>query len=137
MRALVEPVRVLVADDQTLFRTVMARMLSADPRVEVVGQARDGEEAIHQARTGRPNVVLMDLQMPRVSGVEATRLLHQELPEIKVLALSAFADAATVDEAISSGARAFIEKDVTFEVILERILEASPRPKLSAETTLM
>ncbi len=135
MKAVMDPVRVLVADDQTLFRTVLARMLSSDPRVEVVGQARDGQEAIDQARTSRPNVVLMDLEMPRVTGVEATQRLVKELPEINVFALSAYADDATVGQAIASGARGFIEKDVTFEVMVERILEVVPRGARAAGAT--
>ena len=94
MRAPADLVKVLVADDQTLFRTGLARMLSSDRRVEVVGQARDGEEAIEQALAAKPNVVLMDLQMPRVTGVEATRRLVQEIPGLRVLALSAYADKA-------------------------------------------
>lgn len=126
-----EAVRVLVADDQTLFRNVLARMLASDPRVRVVGQARDGEEAVEQAREGRPDVILMDLQMPRMTGVEATRLLARDMPDIRVLALSAFASEGMVEDAIASGARGFVEKDVTFDEILTRILEVAParRPR--------
>ena len=122
-----EPVRVLIADDQTLFRTGLARMLAADPRVEVVGQARDGAEAIEQAIARKPNVVLMDLQMPKVSGVEATKRLHRESPSIQILALSAYADKALVREALASGARSFVDKDITFEEILEKILVLAPK----------
>ena len=99
-----EPVKVLIADDQTLFRTGLARMLSADPRVEVVGQARNGEEAIAQTLERRPDVVLMDLQMPKLTGVEATRRLMSEAPGVHVLVLSAYADKAMVGEALASGA---------------------------------
>ena len=126
MRAMDNPVKVLVADDQTLFRTGLARMLSSDPRVEVVGQARNGEEAIEQALARNPNVVLMDLQMPKVTGVEATRRLVQEIPGLRVLALSAYADKATVGEALASGAAGFVDKDVSFEDILDRILSVAP-----------
>ena len=125
MTPVLDPVRVVVADDQTLFRTMLARMLDSDPRVRVVGQARDGREAIEQARAERPNVVLMDLQMPLLNGVEAIRFLAREAPEIKVLALSAYADEDTISQAMTNGAVAFIQKDVTFEVMLERILEAA------------
>jgi len=125
MTPVLDPVRVVVADDQTLFRTMLARMLASDPRVRVVGQARDGREAIEQARAERPNVVLMDLQMPLLNGVEATRFLAHEAPEIKVLALSAYADEDTISQAMTNGAVAFIQKDVTFEDMLERVLEAA------------
>jgi DNA-binding NarL/FixJ family response regulator len=127
MTPVLDPVRVVVADDQTLFRTMLARMLASDPRVRVVGQARDGREAIEQARAERPNVVLMDLQMPLLNGVEATRFIAREAPEIKVLALSAYADEDTISQALTNGAVAFIQKDVTFEDMLERILEAAPK----------
>ena len=127
MTPVLDPVRVVVADDQTLFRTVLARMLASDPRVRVVGQARDGREAIEQARAEKPNVVLMDLQMPLLNGVEATRFIARESPEIKVLALSAYADEDTISQALTNGAAAFIQKDVTFEDMLERILEAAPK----------
>ena len=126
MRAMDNPVKVLVADDQTLFRTGLARMLSSDPRVEVVGQARNGEEAIEQALARNPNVVLMDLQMPKVTGVEATRRLVQEIPGLRVLVLSAYADKAMVGEALASGAVGFVDKDVSFEDILDRILSIAP-----------
>lgn len=127
MSAIAEPIRVVVADDQTLFRTMLSRMLGSDPRVEVVAQARDGLEAIQVTRELKPNVVLMDLQMPRLDGAAATRLLLDESPEVNVLALSAYADNAMVAQALANGAKGFIEKDVTFEEIVERILDAAPQ----------
>ena len=126
MRAPADLVKVLVADDQTLFRTGLARMLASDRRVEVVGQARDGEEAIEQALAAKPNVVLMDLQMPKVTGMEATRRLVQEIPGLRVLVLSAYADKAMVGEALASGAEGFVDKDVNFEDIIDRILSVAP-----------
>jgi DNA-binding NarL/FixJ family response regulator len=125
--AVLDPIRVVVADDQTLFRTVLSRMLASDPRMQVVGQARDGNEAIEQTRQSRPNVVLMDLQMPMLDGAEATRLLLRDSPDVHVLALSAYADDAMVGQALANGAKGFIEKDVTFEEIVERILQVAPR----------
>src|SRR6266702_4716681 len=98
MNAVATPIKVLIADDQTLFRTGLARMLSADARFEVVGQARDGDEAINQALARNPDVVLMDLQMPRVTGVEATRRLVRDAPGVHVLVLSAYADKAMVND---------------------------------------
>jgi len=121
-----DPVKVLIADDQTLFRTGLARMLSADPRIEVVGQARNGEEAIAQTLERRPDVVLMDLQMPKVTGVEATRRLMSEAPGVHVLVLSAYADKAMVGEALASGAEGYVDKDITVEDIVNRILTVLP-----------
>ncbi len=126
MNAVATPIKVLIADDQTLFRTGLARMLSADARFEVVGQARDGDEAINQALARNPDVVLMDLQMPRVTGVEATRRLVRDAPGVHVLVLSAYADKAMVSEALESGAEGFVDKDVTYEEIVDRILAVWP-----------
>ncbi|SRR6266566_411847 len=133
MNAVSSPVKVLIADDQTLFRTGLARMLSADPRFEVVGQARDGDEAITQAVARTPNVVLMDLQMPRVTGLEATRRLVREAPGVHVLVLSAYADKATVGAALESGAEGFVDKDITYEEIVDRILAVSPADRETPE----
>src|SRR5262252_7840346 len=115
MTAATSPVRVLVADDQTLFRTVLSRMLESDPRVEVVGQARDGNEAIEQVRFAKPNVVLMDLRMPRLDGAEATKILARESPDVSVLMLTTVADAPMVGKALANGAKGCIDKDATFE----------------------
>jgi DNA-binding NarL/FixJ family response regulator len=119
-------VRVLVADDQTLFRTGLARMLATDPRVEVVGQARNGEDAIALALAGKPNVVLLDLQMPDFSGVEVTRRLLREAPGVHILVLSAYGDRAMVNQALASGAEGYVDKDVTVEEIVKRILALHP-----------
>lgn len=132
MKPVHEPVKVLIADDQTLFRTGLARMLASDPRVEVVGQAKDGIEAVDQALAHKPNVVLMDLQMPRLTGIEATRRLRRESPRVNVLALSAFADKALVREALASGAKGFVDKNITVEEMIERILAFGTKPAARA-----
>lgn len=129
MRRAAEPVKVLIADDQALFRTGLARMLAADPRVEVVGQAKDGADAIDQALARRPDVVLMDLQMPNVTGLEATKRLRRESPGVHVLALSGYVDRAVIREVLASGAKGFVDKDVTIEEIVEKILVIAPKPR--------
>lgn len=120
------PVRVLIADDHSLFRMGLSRILAGDKRFDVIGEAKDGEEAVGQAVAQRPDVVLMDLHMPNVTGIEAVRRLVVDAPEVKVLMLSAYADHSTIDTAIASGAKGFVGKDVTFEEIVTRILELSP-----------
>ena len=127
MKQTVDRVKVLIADDQTLFRTGLARMLEADPRLEVVGQAADGADALDQALARHPDVVLMDLQMPKMTGVEATRRLRRESPGVRVLALSAFTDKSVIREVLASGANGFVNKDVTVEEIVEKILVFAPK----------
>ena len=122
MKSLAPPVKVLIADDQTLFRAGLARMLGADPRFEVIGQARDGKDAVEQALTRKPDVVLMDLQMPRMDGIEATKELSRRVPDVNVLILSAYAVGPAVKEALENGARGYVHKDVTPDVMASRIL---------------
>ena len=116
------PVRVLIADDQTLFRAGLTRMLAADPRFEVVGEAKDGQDAAEQAIQRKPDVVLMDLQMPRLDGVEATRRIAMEAPGVRVLILSAYAVGAALNDALSGGAVGYVHKDATPEDMTDRIL---------------
>ena len=83
-------IRVLVADDNDLVREVIVKMLRSEPGIDVIGEARDGEEAVRQAHALHPDVVIMDLSMPKMNGIEATRKLRAELPELKVIGLSAY-----------------------------------------------
>jgi DNA-binding NarL/FixJ family response regulator len=119
------PVKVLIADDQTLFRAGLARILARDPRLEVVAQAKDGSEAVKETLALQPDVVLMDLQMPGLNGVEAVKRLHQDAPSVHVLVLSAYADKSMVTEAIDSGAVGYADKDITPDEMVERILSVS------------
>ena len=95
--------RVLIADDQTLFRTGLVRLLEDDPRVVVVGEAADGAEAVRQVEACRPDVVLMDIRMPNVDGIEATRQILHEHPEVAVLILTTFDSDAYVVQALKPG----------------------------------
>jgi DNA-binding NarL/FixJ family response regulator len=104
-------VRVLLADDHQLFREGMRSLLEARG-LEVVGEARNGREAVEQARRLRPDLVLMDLTMPEVNGLVATRLLSAELPDVKVVILTASEDDADLFEAIKSGAQGYIFKNI-------------------------
>jgi DNA-binding NarL/FixJ family response regulator len=104
-------VRVLVADDQRAVREALATVLDAEPGLAVVGLACDGEEAMELAHRLSPDVVLMDLRMPNVDGVAATRRLAAELPEVKVVVLTTFADDANILGALEAGATGFLTKD--------------------------
>ena len=97
-------IRVLAADDQRVVREGLAMLLGLLPDVEVVGTAADGEEALTLAGELRPDVILMDLRMPRVDGVEATRRLRASHPEIKVVVLTTYADDRSVIDALRAGA---------------------------------
>ena len=105
------PIRVLTADDQRVVREGLALLLGLMPGVEVVGSARDGREVLALAATTRPDVVLMDLRMPHRDGVEATRLLRERHPEIKVVVLTTYADDRSVLEALRAGAHGYLTKD--------------------------
>jgi DNA-binding NarL/FixJ family response regulator len=106
-----ETIRVLLADDQRVVREGLAILLGLLDGVEVVGTARDGDEDFEQARTLQPDVVLMDLRMPRCDGVEATRRLRESHPDIKVLMLTTYADDRSVIDALRAGARGYLTKD--------------------------
>jgi len=115
-------VRVLVADDQTLFRAGLVRLLEEDPRVEVVGQAGDGAEAVEMAGRLRPDVVLMDLRMPNLDGIEATRRIVAEFPEVRVLLLTVLDADNNVIQALKAGASGYILKDSKPDSIVSSLL---------------
>jgi DNA-binding NarL/FixJ family response regulator len=114
-------VRVLIAEDQALVRRGTSVLLSMEPDMEVVGQACDGVEAIAMADQLRPDVVLMDLHMPRLGGVAATREITKTLPGTQVLVLTTLNDDETVFEAVRAGAQGYLLKDVTEQELLETI----------------
>jgi DNA-binding NarL/FixJ family response regulator len=114
-------VRVLIAEDQALVRRGTSVLLSMEPDMEVVGQACDGIEAVAMAGQLRPDVVLMDLHMPRLGGVAATREITRNLPGTQVLVLTTLADDETVFEAVRAGAHGYLLKDVTEQELLETI----------------
>ncbi|NGO71310.1 response regulator [Streptomyces boncukensis] len=106
---------VLIADDQPLVRRGLALVLRADPGIEVVGEAGDGEQAVAAAHRLRPRAVLMDIRMPVLDGVRATARLTAELPECRVLALSTFDQDEYVVRALRAGATGFLPKDISPE----------------------
>lgn len=116
-----ERIRVLVADDHPVWRDGVTADLERSGLVEVVGQASDGGEAVELALELMPDVVLMDLQMPNLSGAEATRLIVDEAPHVKVLVLSASAEEADVLEAVKSGAAGYLLKSSTSEEVRDAV----------------
>jgi DNA-binding NarL/FixJ family response regulator len=117
-----EPVRVLLADDQRLVRESLGTMLGLLPGIELVASAADGEEALVLTDEHNPDVVLMDLRMPRLDGIEATRQLHERRPDVRVIALTTYADDESVLGALRAGARGYLTKDASSEDIRRAIL---------------
>jgi DNA-binding NarL/FixJ family response regulator len=114
--------RVLIVDDQTLFRSGLARLLDGDDRVSVIGEAGDGLEAVQKVSTLKPDIVLMDLRMPNLDGIEATRKIVAEHPEVKVLILTTFEADNHVIQALKVGASGYILKDSQADAIVSSIL---------------
>jgi DNA-binding NarL/FixJ family response regulator len=114
-------VRVLICDDQTVVREGLAAILSTDEEIEVVGLAANGEEAVALANERRPDVVLMDLKMPVMNGVQATRRLRSQQLTVRVLILTTYAEDAWVFEAIRAGAAGYLLKDTRRDDLLAAI----------------
>jgi DNA-binding NarL/FixJ family response regulator len=114
--------RVLIADDQTLFRSGLARLLDEDPRITLVGQASDGLDAVKKAAALKPDVVLMDLKMPNLGGVEATAKIVAAQPDVKVLVLTTFDADSYVLQALRAGASGYVLKDAEPSAISSSIM---------------
>jgi len=113
--------RVVVADDQTVVREGLVLILGMLPDVEVVGAAVDGEQALAVVAAQRPDVVLMDLRMPRLDGVAATRRIRAEFPDTQVVVLTTYADDDSVFAALRAGARGYLTKDAPSSALAEAI----------------
>jgi len=116
-----DTIRILIADDQTITRSGLRTLLTAPGDVEVVGEARDGEEAIELAAALQPDVILMDLRMPGVNGIEATRRIHRTSPHISILVLTVFEDDTSVFPAIRAGAQGYLLKNTEQDELLRAI----------------
>jgi len=114
-------IRIVIAEDQALVRRGAAILLSMEPDMEVVGQARNGVEAVELAQLLHPDVVLMDLHMPLKGGVAATREITRERPNTQILVLTTLNDDETVFEAVRAGAQAYLLKDASEDELLETI----------------
>lgn len=115
-------VRVLIADDQTLFRSGLARLLQEDPRIVVAGEAADGHEAVKKAAALKPDVVLMDLRMPGMDGIEATTKILSDQPGCRVLILTTFDADSYVLQALRAGASGYVLKDAQPSAIASSIM---------------
>lgn len=138
------PIRILLTDDQTLFREGVRTLLSLESDFEVVAEAANGEEAVEAARMLKPNLVLMDLRMPVMSGVEATRRVREVSPESRILVLTTFHEDEEIFDALRAGACGYLLKDtpsgkladaIRTAVRGESVLEPSVATKVVAEFT--
>lgn len=118
------PIRIILVDDHPVVREGLRSILSSFQEITIVGQAGSGREAIEVARELKPDVVVMDISMPEMSGIEATAALRRELPQIKVLALSMHENFAYIKQALAAGARGYILKDSGPKDLVRAICEA-------------
>jgi DNA-binding NarL/FixJ family response regulator len=125
-----EPIRVLVADDQALVREGLMTLLEVAAGIEPVAAAADGEEAVALAARHRPHVVLMDLRMPRLDGVEATRRIRAAQPETEIVVLTTHADDQSILSALQAGARGYLTKDAGIAEISRGIQAAAAHQAL-------
>jgi two-component system NarL family response regulator len=116
-----EAIRVLICDDHALFRRGLIMVLESEEGIEVVAEAEDGEEAIRRAEEAAPDVVLMDVRMPRMSGIEATRAISEAVPAAKILMLTVSDEEEDLYEAVKAGATGYLLKEISIEEVANAI----------------
>ena len=116
-----EPIRVLVVDDQQLFRRGLTMLLAVEPGLEVVGEAGDGVEGTELAASSAPDVVLLDVRMPKRSGIEACKAIKEAVPSAKIIMLTVSDEEADLYEAVKSGASGYLLKDSSIEEVAQGI----------------
>jgi NarL family two-component system response regulator LiaR len=130
------PIRVLVVDDHAMVRKGLATFLRIKPDLELVGEASDGEEALRLCEQVQPDVVLMDLVMPKMDGTAATQAIRERWPHVQVIALTSFQERKLVREALQAGAISYLLKNVSVDELAEAIRAAHVgRPTLAPEAT--
>ena len=122
----VGPIRVLVVDDHAIVRDGIGSLLATEPNIEVVGEADNGRDAIYKARKTRPDVILMDLMMPEMDGIEATRRIVADQPDVRILILTSFAADDKVFPAIKAGAMGYLLKDSPSEDLVRVLSHGDP-----------
>jgi DNA-binding NarL/FixJ family response regulator len=115
------PARIIIADDHDLVRESTRSLLDSEPDLQIIDEAKDGQETIELTRLQRPDLVLMDVGMPKVNGFEATRTIKEELPTTKVLIVSAYEDPVFVSDAVRAGADGYVLKLSPIQEILDAI----------------
>jgi len=121
-------IRIGIVDDNELVRGTLHSILNCSPNLQVVAEAENGSAGISLVEIMRPDVVLMDISMPFVNGIEATRIISSRFPETKVIVLTLHSDQPYADTALQAGACRFLTKDCGREILLQAIRECSPSP---------
>lgn len=128
-------IRILIADDHAVMRQGLSTSLAQEPDIVIVGEAADGKMAVEKVRTLHPDVVLMDLGMPRMSGVEATRLIHEEMPRVRIIGLSMFEEKERASAMYAAGAVAYLSKSCSVEALTSAIRRSVGVPEAPMRTT--
>jgi two-component system, NarL family, response regulator NreC len=115
-------IRVMVADDHKIMRQGLGVLIKTEPGMTLVAEAESGRQAIELARRHKPDVVTMDIGMPDINGIDATRAIVQEHPNIKIIALSMYSDRKYIQEIFRAGARGFIQKDCAFSELVQAVV---------------
>jgi two-component system NarL family response regulator len=118
---LVEPIRVLVVDDHALFRRGLQMVLEQEPDIDVVGEASDGAEAVQKAADTLPDIVLMDVRMPKRGGIDACTSIHETVPSAKIIMLTISDEEADLYDAIKAGAMGYLLKEISIEEVASAI----------------
>ena len=129
-------IKLMIVDDHAVVRSGLSRFLKVNKDFQLVAEASDGREAVQMVSLHKPDVVLMDLMMPEMDGVEATREIHQKYPNVKVIALTSFSELNMVQGALQAGAIGYLQKNVTASELADAIRSAcAGRMTLSTEAT--
>ena len=126
-------INVLIADDHPLIREGLSKILSLNDDIKIIGEARDGREAVKMTMKTHPDVVLMDINMPHMNGIEAARVIKSERPQTGIIALTIHDDQEYIDEMIESGVSGFLLKDVEPETLVKSVREVSKGKSLFEE----
>jgi len=129
-----KPIRVMIVDDHTVVRSGLGAVLASSDSMELVGEAENGEEAIRLCERLQPDVVLMDLLMPKMDGVTASKIIHERWPQIRIIALTSFREKEYVEGALKAGATSYLLKNVSADELISAINRAVlGQPSLSPE----
>ena len=129
-----DPIRVLIVDDHALFRRGLQMVLEGEPDIDVVGEASDGSEAVKTAEEATPDVVLMDVRMPKRSGIEATRAIKDTLPSTKILMLTISDEEVDLYEAIKAGASGYLLKEISIDEVANAVRQVNQGQSLISPT---